>query len=88
MTTSMMGNISLAPQMLGMVPMVIEQSGRGCWLNLRQENVKQALQDDRYANAELPYDRASFQRAGVVFALDEASSDGVNLCRKPAPTRY
>jgi len=29
MTTSMMGNISLAPQMLGMVPMVIEQSGRG-----------------------------------------------------------
>jgi ATP-dependent Clp protease protease subunit len=25
----MMGNISLAPQMLGMVPMVIEQSGRG-----------------------------------------------------------
>jgi ATP-dependent Clp protease protease subunit len=29
MTTSMMGNTSLEPQMLGMVPMVIEQSGRG-----------------------------------------------------------
>ena len=29
MTTSMMRNTSLEPQMLGMVPMVIEQSGRG-----------------------------------------------------------
>src|SRR5215217_3805603 len=29
MTTSMMGNTALEPQMLGMVPMVIEQSGRG-----------------------------------------------------------
>ena len=29
MTTSMIGNGALEPQMLGMVPMVIEQSGRG-----------------------------------------------------------
>ena len=29
MTTSMMGNTALDTQMLGMVPMVIEQSGRG-----------------------------------------------------------
>ena len=29
MTTSMMRNTALEPQMLGMVPMVIEQSGRG-----------------------------------------------------------
>lgn len=29
MTTSMMGNTALESQMLGMVPMVIEQSGRG-----------------------------------------------------------
>jgi hypothetical protein len=64
----------------------IERAGRGCWLPLQREDVKRAVQDHRYAEADLPYDRTSFERPGVVFALDQTEPRGVNLCRTPAPT--
>jgi hypothetical protein len=64
----------------------IERSGRGCWLPLQREDVRRAVQDHRYAEADLPDDRTSFERPGVVFALDQTEPNGVNLCRKPART--
>ena len=60
----------------------IERSGRGCWLPLRREDVSRAVQDDRYATTELSYDRSSFERLGVVFALDQEEPGHVNLCRR------
>lgn len=64
----------------------IERAGRGCWLSLQREDVKRAVQDHRYSEADLPYDRVSFERLGVVFVLDQTERNGVNLCRKPALT--
>ena len=57
--------------------------GRGCWLPLEREDVRRVVQDHRYATTDLPDDRASFARSGIVLALDEAEPDGVNLCRTP-----
>jgi len=48
----------------------IEKRGRGCWVSQQREDLKRALQDHRYANTDVPYDRASFDRQGVVFVLD------------------
>jgi len=42
--------------------------------------VKRAVQDHRYAKTDLPADRTSFERPGVVFALDQAEPDGVHFC--------
>ena len=66
----------------------IERRGRGCWLSLQREDVKQAVQDHRYRKTDLPYDRTSFERLGVVFALDQAEAGGPNLCRDISPTDY
>jgi hypothetical protein len=66
----------------------IERRGRGCWLPLAREDVKRAVENDRYARFDLPDDRTSFERPGVVFALNQAEPSGVNLCPKPAATTY
>jgi hypothetical protein len=66
----------------------IARRGHGCWLSLELADVKRVVEDDRYAKTELPYDRVSFARRGVVFALDEADPNGMNLCRGPRPTGY
>ncbi len=66
----------------------IERRGRGCWLPLARQDVQRAVQHDRYARFDLPDDRTSFERPGVVFALDQAEPSGVNLCPKPAATTY
>jgi hypothetical protein len=62
------------------VAQVIERSGRGCWLPLARRDVQQAVENDRYARFDLPDDRTSFERPGIVFALDQAEPSGVNLC--------
>jgi hypothetical protein len=64
----------------------IERRGSGCWLPPERQDVKQAVRDHRYSSTDLPYDRASFQEPGVVFALDQPEPDGLNLCRRPTPT--
>jgi hypothetical protein len=64
---------------------IIASRGRGCRLSMRREDVQRAVQDHRYAKTDLPYDRVSFERPGVVLFLDEPDSNGVNLCRKPLP---
>jgi len=56
------------------------RSGRGCWASLAREDVKRAVQDHRYAKTDLPGDRTSFERLGVVFALDQAEADGAHFC--------
>ena len=48
----------------------IERAGRGCCVSQQREDLKRALQDHRYANTDVPYDRTSFERQGVVFTLD------------------
>jgi hypothetical protein len=42
------------------------------------------MQDHRYAKTDLPNDRTSFERPGVVLALDQPERNGVNFCQKPA----
>lgn len=64
----------------------IERSGRGCWVPLRRGDVRRAVQDDRYATTELSYDRSSFERLGVMFALDQPEPGHTNLCRKVDPS--
>ena len=59
----------------------IERRRRGCWLSLQRQDVKRAVQDHRYARTDLPDDRTSFERTGLVFALDQAEANGMNLCR-------
>jgi hypothetical protein len=54
----------------------IARRGRGCWVPLGRDDVKRAIMDHHYVNTELPADRASFERSGVVFAL----ADDVDLC--------
>ena len=66
----------------------VERAGRGCWLPLQRQDVKRAVQDHRYATTDLPYDRSSFERPGVVFALNQPEPNGVNLCGRPAGTAY
>jgi hypothetical protein len=66
----------------------IERRGRGCWLPLPRQDVARAVGDHRYAGTDLPYDRASFESADVVFALDEPELNGMNLCRAGAGAVY
>lgn len=61
----------------------IARKRRGCWLSLEREDVRLAVQDHRYRRTDLPYDRTSFERPGVVFALHEPEPNGVDFCRKP-----
>ncbi len=60
----------------------IARSGRGCWVPLRREDVRWAVQEDRYATTEVPYDRSSFERLGTMFALDQEEPGHANLCRR------
>jgi len=62
----------------------IERSGRGCWVPAKREDLKRAMQDHRYAKTDLPNDRTSFERPGVVLALDHPERNGVNFCQEPA----
>jgi hypothetical protein len=48
----------------------IERAGRGCWVSQQRDDLKRALRDHRYANTDVPYDRASFERQGLVFTLE------------------
>lgn len=62
--------------------------GAGCWAPLQRDDVRVALQRDRYASTELPDDRRSFEAGGRVLALDQIEPGSVNLCRPgPAPER-
>jgi hypothetical protein len=58
----------------------IARRGGGCWASLARDEVKRAVQDHRYARTDLPDDRTSFERPGVVFALGEAEPNGAHLC--------
>ena len=63
----------------------IERRGRGCWLSLQRDDVKSAVQNHRYGKTDLPYDRTSFERLGVVFALDPTDRSGQRrLCCEAA----
>jgi hypothetical protein len=66
----------------------IARRGRGCWVPLSREDLRQAVQEHRYRGTDLPGDRASFARSGVVLALDEAEPNGVDFCRAPAGRAY
>lgn len=63
------------------VARAIEQAGRGCRLPTGREDVRAALRAHRYADHDLPADRAAFERPGVVFALNQADAPGGNLCQ-------
>ncbi len=63
------------------VATTIESKGRGCWRATDGAAVQTALSAHRYANDDLPEDRRSFERGGVVFALDEPDATAGNLCR-------
>lgn len=67
------------------VAQAIARAGRGCSLPLARQDVKRAVDAHRYASTDLPDDRASFARQGLVLVLDQTAPDGVNLCRPPAP---
>ncbi|HEY7371779.1 MAG TPA: hypothetical protein VIF57_06340 [Polyangia bacterium] len=57
----------------------IARRGCGCWLPSRDADVARVMSDHRYATTDLPYDRTSFERPDVVFALSQAEANG-NLC--------
>jgi hypothetical protein len=59
----------------------IARRGRGCRVPLQRDDVRRAVQGHHYAHDELPADRTSFERPGVVFALAGAVPDGLDLCR-------
>jgi hypothetical protein len=61
----------------------IARAGRGCWVSFRRDDLRRALQTDRYERFELAADRKRFEAPGAVLALNEAEPDGVNLCRTP-----
>jgi hypothetical protein len=48
----------------------IERAGRGCWVSQQRDDLSRALREHRYAMTDVPYDRTSFERQGVVFTLD------------------
>jgi len=60
------------------VAATIEGLGRGCSVAVNRPDVRQALAAHRYAAHDLPKDRASFERDGVVLALVE---DEPSLCK-------
>ena len=63
------------------VAQTIESKGRGCWVAVNRADVQKALRAHRYADHDLPVDRAAFATHGVVFALDQADDVTGNLCR-------
>jgi hypothetical protein len=60
----------------------IARRGRGCWVPTERDDVTRAVQSHHYAHDELPADRTTFERPGVVFALAGADPDGVDLCSR------
>lgn len=66
----------------------IARRGRGCWVPIERQDVRQAVRNHHYAHDELPADRAAFERPGVVFTLTGAEPNGADLCRGPTPSVY
>jgi len=54
----------------GDVAEAIERKGRGCRLPTNRGDVQAALRAHRYADHDLPEDRAAFDRRGIVFTPD------------------
>jgi hypothetical protein len=57
----------------------IEGLHRGCWVPVERADVKQALVAHRYAGHDLPEDRVSFEREGIILAL--ADEESGSLCK-------
>jgi hypothetical protein len=66
----------------------IARRGRGCSIPLARPDLKRAVEAHRYASTDLPGDRASFGRPGLVLVLDETEPGGANLCRPSATGAY
>ena len=62
------------------VAQTIESKGRGCRLAAQGGAIQAALRAHRYANHDLPEDRTTFERPGVVFALNEPDATAGKLC--------
>jgi len=60
----------------------IESKGRGCRVDGSKTELQEALGAHRYADHDLPADRRNFERAGVVFALNEADATSKNWCKE------
>ena len=58
----------------------IESKGRGCRVAVDRGDVQEALRTHRYADHDLPEDRSSFERPGVILALEQADANAGNLC--------
>ena len=62
------------------VAATIESKGRGCRLGEDSRDLQKVLSTHRYANHDLPGDKMAFERAGTVFALNQADATTENLC--------
>lgn len=59
----------------------IERNGRGCWVPVGRGDIREALRTHRYAWADFPEDRKSFEAPGIVLALNQGDPFAETVCK-------